>query len=207
MVYSNLVWYAGFGSNISKDRFHCYIEGGKPEGNFKNHEGCRNKDLPKEEKSLIVNHELYFAKKSRSWKNGGVGFINAERDEAIKTFARMYLITKQQLEDLAKQENNTSNYLSIDFEEAISKGETIFKTGAWYGKLLYLGKEEQYPIFTLTSENYVNGINRPSEEYLQTIINGLKEAHNLTEQEIIDYFIDKQGIQGRYSSQEISRLV
>lgn len=41
---------------------------------------------------------------------------------------------------------------------------------------------------------------------LQTIINGLKEAHYLTKQEIIDYFIDKQGIQGNYSLQEISQL-
>ena len=206
MIDKNLVWYVGFGSNISQDRFLCYIAGGQPEGSGKNYEGCRDKKTPKNFKSITINHELYFAKKSSTWQKGGVGFVNIEENCEKTTFARMYLVTKQQLEDVAKQETNSPKYLTINFEEAISKGNTIFKSHSWYGKLLYLGSEKGYPMFTLTNEkNLIESI-KPSPKYLQIINNGLKQTHNLTNEEIVKYFIDKKGIQGNYTADEIREL-
>jgi hypothetical protein len=32
---TRLVWYAGYGSNLLRRRFDCYIKGGKPEGSGK----------------------------------------------------------------------------------------------------------------------------------------------------------------------------
>ncbi|MGD9992214.1 MAG: hypothetical protein AB7S69_02850 [Salinivirgaceae bacterium] len=207
MTNDNLVWYVGFGSNISENRFLCYIRGGQPEGSYKNYEGCRDKNNPKKVKPITINNELYFAKSSRPWQNGGVGFVKINENNEKKTFAKMYLVTKQQLEDVAKQETDSANYLKIDFNEAIMKGHSIFKSPSWYGNLIYLGREKGYPIFTLTNETNLTTSTKPSREYLQLIIKGLQETHNLTDEEIVRYFIDKNGIHGNYAESEIRELI
>ncbi|GAV24854.1 hypothetical protein ciss_07870 [Carboxydothermus islandicus] len=42
--------------------------------------------------------------------------------------------------------------------------------------------------------------NRPSEKYLKTIVNGLKETYNLTKEEIVEYLIKKNGVKEYYNS-------
>lgn len=207
MTDKNLVWYVGFGSNIFKNRFLCYITGGQPIGSQKNYEGCRDTELSNNDKPTTINNELYFAKNSTSWQNGGVGFVNIETNSATTTFARMYLVTKQQLEDIAKQETGSQDYLTINFEEAISTGNTIFKTSSWYGNLLHLGDDTGHPIFTLTNQNNLIETTKPSAEYLQIIVKGLQQTHKLTKQEIVNYFIDKRGIRGNYTAAELQNLI
>ncbi|MGX1752144.1 hypothetical protein [Sphingobacterium sp. NPDC055346] len=56
------VWYACYGSNLLKDRFYCYIQGGQPAGANTIYEGCTDKSLPIDEENIIINAELYFAK-------------------------------------------------------------------------------------------------------------------------------------------------
>ena len=188
----NLVWYLGYGSNILDERFHCYITGGQPTGSDKSYSGCRDQTLPKDNKSTTINHELYFAKESPTWKSGGVGFIRIDSNNLATTFARMYLVTKQQLENIAKQETSSTDFLTINFEEAILNGNTILKTPSWYGKLLYLGKDKDYPVFTLTNENNLTTTIKPSVEYLQTIIKGIQQTRKTSKQQIVDYLIDKE---------------
>lgn len=204
----NLVWYVGFGSNIFRERLLCYITGGQPTDSQKTYEGCRDTSLPKDDKPTTINHELYFAKKkSTTWGNGGVGFINIDTNNEVTTYARMYLITRQQLADIAKQETNSSEYLSINFDKAISNGNTIFKTPSWYGNLLYLGDNNGHPIFTLTNESNLTDSTKPSAVYLRTIIRGIQQTHKLTSQEIVNYLIDKRGINGNYTADELRNLI
>lgn len=203
----SLVWYAGYGSNVLADRFLCYIIGGRPTGSQKTYEGCRDKTPPKQQKPTIIKHELYFAKKSKAWENGGVGFVNIEANESSKTFAKMYLITKQQLEDVAKQETDSEHYLTINFEEGVSRGYSIFKSPSWYGRLLYLGKDTGLPIFTLTNEISLSHVTRPSTSYLLTIANGIRQSHKLTTKELVEYFSNKKGIAGNYPLQELQTLI
>ena len=119
----------------------------------------------------------------------------------------MYLVTKQQLEDIAKQETSSTDFLTINFEEAILNGNTIFKTRSWYGKLLYLCNDNEYPVFTLTNENNLTTPIKPSTEYLQTIIKGIQQTHKISEQEIVGYFIDKRGVNGNYTREELQNLI
>ena len=42
-----LVWYACYGSNLLKERFLCYIRGGRPIGAQRTFYGCKNKKEPK----------------------------------------------------------------------------------------------------------------------------------------------------------------
>ena len=96
MVESNLVWYLSYGSNILAERFHCYISGGQPQGSQKIYEGCRDTSRPRRDKPTTINYELYFSKNSPVWDNGGVAFIKDELNRNTTSFARVYLITKQQ---------------------------------------------------------------------------------------------------------------
>lgn len=136
------IWYASYGSNISRDRFLCYIKGGKPIGSQKEYTGCTDKTLPLDDEEIYIKSELYFAKKSKTWNGGGVGFIKTEFDEKVNTLGRMYLITKEQFEEVVKQETNFKGELSIDYEQATNNGNLVFRENSWYGNLIYLGNKE-----------------------------------------------------------------
>lgn len=99
---SNQIWYASYCSNLLAERFHCYIRGGCPKGSNKTYQGCRDKTLPIDNEEVYINSELYFAMKSSTWDNGGVGFIKVDFNPKPVTLGRMYLITKEQFIDVVK---------------------------------------------------------------------------------------------------------
>jgi hypothetical protein len=197
------VWYACYGSNMLEDRFLCYIKGGQPKGAKTIYEGCTEKTLPTDHQDFHIPSELYFAKNSATWDNGGVAFIKSKSQTKESTLARIYLITKGQLIDIARQETNTKNDLSLDFESAINQGHYIFKHPSWYGNLIYLGVQNSYPIFSLTNENDLQITTKPNANYLKTIINGIKETHNLENKSILTYLGNKQGIANNYTTEEL----
>jgi hypothetical protein len=199
------IWYACYGSNLLEERFNCYIQGGKPKGSIKNYDGCRNKSLPVCSEKIYLPYELYFAKESSTWNNGGVAFIK-NTNSKIETLGRMYLITEEQFIDVAKQETNTKIDLAIDFEKAIKEDSTIFKDKSWYGKLIYLGKQNEIPIFTITAEKKFQD-NKPYKNYLKTIIEGIKETFNHDEMTIIEYLINKEGVSDNYSIEELTQII
>lgn len=203
---NNQIWYASYGSNLSKDRFLCYIRGGAPSEGGRRLDGCRDKTLPRECREITINRYLYFAKSSKSWSNGGVGFIQNDFNEKANTLGRMYLITKEQFIDVIKQETRNSGYLNIDFDIAQENTSLIYKPGSWYGNLIFLGTQYDFPIFTFTYEKDLTNFNKPSPEYLRTIITGIEETYNMDKYAIVNYLIDKPGIQENYSDQELKNL-
>jgi len=176
----SLVWYACYGSNLKRERFMCYIQGGQPEGSSKVHEGCSNTRPPLDERPVEIRHRLYFAKRSRTWGGGGVAFIGSERSRNEKTLGKMYLVTREQFREIFAQENGSrSSAPHIDFERLIDEGEYIAGNG-WYGKLLFLGRDEkdEYPVLTFTaSDERDSSHNPPSPGYLKTIVDGLCESY------------------------------
>lgn len=190
---TDLVWYVAYGSNLSHERFLCYIRGGTPEGSDKAFEGCRDTTLPREVKPEILDRELYFAENSKGWQGMGVSFIRNESSHTSKTYALKYLITREQLEDLAKQETSTRRTIVLDFDRTIEEGFTIFRQ-AWYGKLLFLGLDDDVPVFTLTSGTDRQNITRPSDEYIRTIARGLENQHALSTAEIAIYLAGRDGV-------------
>lgn len=202
------VWYASYGSNLLESRFLCYILGGLPEGAQKTNPGCTDKTLPLDSKAITINSELYFAKRAKRWDAGGVGFIDPELTENVQTYGRMYLITKEQFVEVVQQENQITEALPIDFQKAQDEGSLIVREDSWYGKLLFIGDQEGHPIFTFTNENMLNDeINPPSEGYLLTLINGLKETYGLSESELKAYFEKKVGIKGFEIEERLTELV
>lgn len=204
----NEIWYACYGSNIREGRFMCYINGGTPPGALRNFTGCSDKSIPKQSKTISIDHEMYFAKKSPTWNGGGICFLMPEKDGNIETLGRTYLINSSQFIDLVRQELKFEGDLVIDFEELVEKGSYNCMTDGRYGLLLYLGEIEGKPVVSFTSEIYLEDeINPPNEAYLSTIIKGLQEIYNLDETEIVEYFSNKAGIKDFYSNEELNKIV
>lgn len=190
------VWYASYGSNLYRERFLKYILGGTQEGSTVGESGCKDKNLPIDDKPITIPYELYFAQKAAKWQNGGVGFIGLEEVSKNTTFGRMYLITEEQFFDVVKQENNNLDF-SIDLRE-VQKYKCKIIRKAWYGNIIYLGNFDKYPIYTFTSywnkgeKDYIC----PSLEYLATIVKGLRETYDFSIDEISQYLLSKKGIEG-----------
>jgi len=205
---NNKIWYASYGSNLQMERFLCYIRGGQPEGRLDVYKGCRDKTLPEDNEELYINSQLYFAKKSKGWNKGGVGFISNSFDTKIQTLARMYLIRKEQFIDIIKQETKYEKELKIDFNECVNTGSIVFKDPSWYGNLIYLGEKKHHPIFTFTSKNdFVGEINKPDKNYLKTIIEGIKEVFPFDDLEICEYLMTLKGIKENFSKHELIDLI
>lgn len=207
-VNDDLVWYASYGSNLLEDRFLCYIKGGKATGSTKPNLGCRDKTPPRDNEEIYIESEMYFAKKSSVWDNGGMAFIKTDFDKGIQTFGRMYLITKEQFVDIVKQEISFVGELIIDFDRAINERSYVFKDRSLYGNIIYLGNQYTYPIFTFTNKGNITETSKPSLSYLKTITKGIFEIFpNITKQEIADYLFAKDGVYQHYSKIEIEALV
>ena len=118
----DLVWYASYGSNMSSARFLCYVQGGTPKGSARTYKGAENKEPPKDSMSLIVPHQLYFAGESAVW--GGAPAFIAATPSSAKTYARAYLLTRDQFNDVVAQENNHEklDYVSQTDYQALAPG-------------------------------------------------------------------------------------
>lgn len=201
------IWYASYGSNILQERFHCYIRGGKPKGSNTKYNGCNDKTLPLNNEDFYIPSELYFAKESiKTWEGGGVGFI-ANKFGNERTLGRIYLITKEQFIDVIKQECDIKQDIPLDFELIVKQESFVLKETNWYNKIIYLGDQSGYPIFTFTHDgDYFDEINKPNKNYLKLIMKGLKEITNFNEYDIADYFENLKGISGEYSKDELLKL-
>ena len=95
---------------------------------------------------------LHFANSSGSWGGSGVAFIDPQRDPYESTRGRMYLIAKDQFEQVHRQEGAGRN---------------------WYGELLELGESDGFKIRTFTNVG-IRPANVPSEQYLRAMADGIK---------------------------------
>ena len=182
------IWYVGYGSNLHEQRFLCYINGGTPRFGKKCTNGCSDKSHPMQDKPIIINYSLYFAlpdnrRKTDNWGDGGVAFIDPQKDEKSKTFCRMWKITKRQYDQVKNQE------------------------GPWYGKQISLGEDSGIPIYTITNNVTLSNIICPSDAYIKTIALGLKESYGLSDQDITDYLIKKKGIRDSLQAHAILKII
>jgi hypothetical protein len=79
--------------------------------------------------------------------------------------------------------------------------------GNWYGKEMLLGEEDGIPIYTITNDAVLTNIIRPSDAYIKTIALGLTESYGFTNEEIVDYLLDKTGIKGILQEDEMLKIV
>lgn len=198
------IWYATYGSNMNVSRFRCYIEGGQTEGMRKQCVGANDKSLFKEIMWKTFPHQLFFGRdNTATWGPGGVAFLHPKSNFQEKTYMRLYKITLEQFNDVFYQENISSYDMgrplfdftalqTIETEKCIS---VEFVQRGWYHNILYLGKENDIPILTMTCtfsdvDNFKSGvfpINPPSKEYTNTLVKGMLEGNQFTEEEALAY--------------------
>ncbi|MGH4117522.1 gamma-glutamylcyclotransferase family protein [Clostridium sp.] len=164
---NDYVWYASYGSNMLNERLTSYIKGGVCKFNGVNYDGCRNKLLPKDSRTITIPYKMYYGNESASWGNGGVSFLNI--NSRGKSLGRMYLITEEQFEDIARQEGSEEN---------------------WYNQILSLGEHNGIEIVTVTNKN-IRPYKNPSDNYFRVIRMGIKETYpNMSEFEVMKYLVE-----------------
>ncbi|XP_031253691.1 histone deacetylase 5 isoform X2 [Pistacia vera] len=197
------VWYASFGSNMWKPRFLCYIQGGQVEGMKKACSGSMDRNPPKETLWKTFPHRLFFGRNStRTWGTGGVAFLNPESNDQEKAYLCLNRITLEQLNDVLLQENVATDEKDFPFLDITALNSSADKRSislealkGWYHNVVYLGKERNTPILTITCspldvESFKSGefpLRVPAVEYANTLIRGLVEGEQLSEKEAMAY--------------------
>ena len=136
---SNYVWYVSYGSNMCYERFMCYIKGGSYKG-CRPLEPCKDTSKPLAVKPYILPYSMYFANYSAQW-DGGVSFLDVTKSG--KAYGVAYLITREQYEHVARQENGGQNP----------------ELGGWYNLSKSLGIYEGVEVVTVTSK-YIHEYNK-----------------------------------------------
>ncbi|GAA0149502.1 histone modifying enzyme [Lithospermum erythrorhizon] len=198
------IWYAAYGSNMSKDRFLCYVQGGQAEGMRIPYAGSADKSPPKDILWMTFPHRLFFGRDfSATWGPGGVAFLHPESNIQEKSYLCLYRITLEQFNDVCLQENamdiDTSSPLFdlTSLQSIESKKQVSVETGIkrWYDNVVYLGKEKDVPILTMTCslsdvDGYKSGklpIYAPCKGYADTLVRGLVQGGKLSEEEAVSY--------------------
>jgi hypothetical protein len=166
MKRSDYVWYASYGSNLLYERFITYIKGGDCKFNGVSYSGGRDKSLPKDNRPITIPYKMYYGNKRSSWGNGGVSFLDIEvKGQAL---GRMYLITRNQLEDIPRQEGRGEN---------------------WYNHSVKLGEQDGIEIITITNKGK-RAFHKPSDEYLEVIRRGIKETYlDMDDFDVMKYLV------------------
>jgi len=156
----DLVWYACYGSNLSQVRFMKYVN------------DCADKTEPKESRPFEIHHQLYFANSSPQWDDQGVAFLNPRMDERVVTLGRVYLMTREQFEEIKFMECGGS------------------ETG-WYRHEMNFGSLDGIPVRSFTSPDILEP-NPPSDKYLTVIRLGLMETWPELGQEECDVYLSSK---------------
>ena len=94
-----LVWYVAYGSNLSQDRFACYLQGGQPAG-ARRTLSRMSATGPRHGRSSACGSRAAsrFGGLSRVW-GGGLAFLDTEAGDG-EVVARGYLIGTDQLDEV-----------------------------------------------------------------------------------------------------------
>ena len=194
------VWYASYGSNLSRERFLTYITGGTPEGSDTLHLGCRDGTVPEEDIPIRFSGRMHFAASSGRWGGGGVAFM--DNDYAGHALGRAYLVSIDQFDDIVAQENGrTPGSIKTNTDEALINGSTDVTNGL-YGNLVHIGDYGNAPVFTFTGDFSAHdallasrknakykfsATNEPSPNYIRMVGAGLAETFEMDVPQQADY--------------------
>ena len=181
------MWYAAYGSNMSRARFDYYLRGGRPEGSSHTYPGCRDDTPPTGDVAGEIAMELAFGGRSQTW-GGGVAFVRPITGERAK--ARLYLLTLEQFTDVVAQENHLEpGSIDVRAEPYELEGDHMYRV------VLGVGARKDPPMLTL-SQPFRAVIAPPSIPYLRHIAEGLRETHMMSTADILDYLAPRAGVRG-----------
>ena len=185
---SDAVWYVAYGSNLSAERFGCYLAGGRPHGSLRTYDGCRDPSLPRRTAAVWLRGSLGFGGESRVWR-GGMAFYDPGGDGRVA--ARAYLVTFAQFGDILAQESRRPAGTPYALGEGADGRHVAF--GGVYDTVLHLGDADGAPRLTLAAGD-PPPTGPPSAAYLRTILAGLGDGFGLTADERADYLLRAAGV-------------
>lgn len=199
------LWYASYGSNLSRDRFLCYLRGGRPEGAARTYPGSRDRTLPVADTPFLLPGSVFFGWHSPTW-GGGIAFYDADATDQV-ALGRAYLINESQFADVAAQEMHREPGSDLDLSTVLDERQHAVGTGR-YEALHLVGELEGHPVLTFTSPEPTEvPASAPSEAYLAMIARGLRETHEHTDEELVDYLLGCPGVTLEWSRDDIADLV
>lgn len=198
------VWYASYGSNLSRERFLHYLGGGRPEGANRTYPGARDDTQPADDRALTLPGEMFFAWESPTW-GGGIAFYDA--DSPGPTLARAYRVSEQQFADVAAQERHELPGEDLDLSHVLEHSRHHLGPGR-YEALHLVGELDGLPVLTFTAPDpSVLQRNSPTPAYLATLVTGLRETHDLSDEQIIDYLLARPGTSPAWDRSRLADLV
>lgn len=195
---SHYIWYVSYGSNLSSERFSCYLAGGVPPGALREYKGCRDTTAPRQDKSVWLPGAVYFAGKFTVWAPGG-GALFYDPTKPGPAAARARLITVRQFVDIVAQENGGE---AGDFDHLITTvggshlNPAVHPVGdqggelprslrvgdGSYGQMILLGIDEGCPAWTFTTHKHLP-LNEPPHTYVEIMVAGLMESFGFSAEE------------------------
>lgn len=178
------VWYAAYGSNLSPQRFDCYVSGGRPEGAQRTHTGCRDTSMPTGCRPIQLPGRVIFGEESGVW-GGGMAFYDPQGDGP--SLATAYRLTLEQFEDVWFQERHLPEGGSLPLAKTVAAGEWVGGDDL-YDRVLVVGEIDGEPLVTFTYPDSLQ-VRRlpPSPAYAATIERGLIATHGLMREEAAAY--------------------
>ena len=210
MSRKELVWYASYGSNLLRERFLCYLQGGQPDGAARTYPGARDRSAPLNSVPLWLPGGVYFATRSLVWGGG-----RALYDPLLprRTAARGWLITAGQFSDVAAQEMAREPGADLDLKPLLTGKSAYLQVGeGHYETLVLTGRRGGIPVITFTAPWRFGGddappLTPPSAVYLTMLARGLCEAHGWNAEAAGRYLAGLPGAAGNWRPGQIARLL
>jgi len=183
------VWYAAYGSNLSWERFRCYLHGGRPPHGNRIYPGSRDPSDPLGSRQSWLPCGFGFARQSAVW-GGGVAFVDPQR--AGRTPVRLWQITIEQFLDVFAQENRLEDPPGLDIE--VDQGSMSHVTDSWYGSVMRAADHDSSPVLTFTAATAAPAA-EPTLAYLEAMVVGLGESHGWDRATAVEHLCDAPGMQ------------
>lgn len=195
------VWYASYGSNLSRHRFDRYLRGGTPNGGRHRYPGCSDRTAPAADRPVTLPYRLRFGGASRTW-GGGMAFVDTLT--AGRTLGRAYLISAEQFGEVHAQENG--GHAGPADIAALPPGEPVRTAGGNYPMILRCDDGGHVPVLTFTAETVPRAA-APAHAYLRAIARGLAEAHRMTVAAIVRYLRSAPSVRAAYDAAVLAAIV
>ncbi|WP_327118225.1 histone deacetylase [Nocardia sp. NBC_01730] len=203
--WTDLVWYAAYGSNMSLTRLRTYLRGGRPEGGALALPGCRHRADPIRSAPLLLPGLMYFATESLTWTGGRAFYDPAGRSEIA---VHAHLVTAAQFSDIVAQEMYRAPGADLDLIKVIESGTMTLGPGR-YETLVRAGTHESHPVLTFTAPWRYRDLpgNPPAPAYLRHLATGLSAAHHWSTATTAAYLATRPGADLRWTPDSVDALL